>query len=77
MDGARDSHMNEVNQKEIKIPYNITYVWNIMYISNRPFHRKEICKLGEETCGCQGEGVGWTGNLGLRDANFAFGMNKQ
>ena len=48
-----------------------------MYISNRPFHRKEICKLGEETCGCQGEGVGWTGNLGLRDANFAFGMNKQ
>ena len=25
----------------------------------------------------KGKGVGWTGNLGLIDANFAFGMNKQ
>ena len=29
-------------------------------------------KLGEPTCGCQGggEGVGWTGNLGLIDVNY-------
>ena len=25
----------------------------------------------------EGEGVGWNGNLGLRDANIAFGMDKQ
>ena len=24
----------------------------------------------------EGEGVGWTGNLGLVDANFAFGVDK-
>ena len=31
-------------------------------------------ELGEQTCGCQGggggEGMRWTGNLGLRDANY-------
>ena len=25
----------------------------------------------------EGEGVGWTGRLGLVDANFAFGVDKQ
>ena len=25
----------------------------------------------------EGEGVGWTGNLGLIDANYCFGVNKQ
>ena len=25
----------------------------------------------------EGEGVGWTGNLGLIDANYTFGMYKQ
>ena len=25
----------------------------------------------------EGEGVGWTGNLGLADANYCFGMDKQ
>ena len=35
-------------------------------------HRKETHELGEQTCGCQGggEGVGWTGSLGLIDANY-------
>ena len=29
-------------------------------------------KHGEQTCGCQGvgKGMGWTGNLGLVDANY-------
>ena len=25
----------------------------------------------------EGEGVGWTGSLGLIDANYAFGVGKQ
>ena len=36
------------------------------------FYRKETHRLGEQTCGCQREreGVGWTGSLGLIDANY-------
>ena len=35
-------------------------------------HRKETEGLGEQTCGSQGggEAVGWTGNLGIIDANY-------
>ena len=34
--------------------------------------RKQTHGLGEQTCGCQGggEGVGWTGSLGLVDSNY-------
>ena len=34
--------------------------------------KKQTHGHGEQTCGCQGgrEGVGWTGSLGLRDANY-------
>ena len=58
--------------KERQIPYDITYIiWNLICGTNEPFHRKENHGLGEQTCGCQGggEGVGWTGNLGLIDTN--------
>ena len=46
-------------------------MWNLKYGTNEPFHRKEN-RLGKQTCGCQGEGegVGWTGNWGLIDANY-------
>ena len=41
------------------------------FFFNEPFHRKETHGLGEQTWGCQGGGgVGWTGNLGLIDANY-------
>ena len=32
---------------------------------------------GEQTCGCWGGGMGWTGSLGLVDETFAFGVDKQ
>ena len=34
--------------------------------------QKQTHKHGEQTCGCQGvgKGMGWTGNLGLVDANY-------
>ena len=35
--------------------------------------QKQTQRHGEQTCSCQGErreGVGWSGNLGLVDANY-------
>ena len=43
--------LSEVSQKEIQIPYDITYIWNLIYDTNEPFHRKENHGLGEYTCG--------------------------
>ena len=54
--------------RERQIPYDITYIGNLIYGTNEPFHRKENHRLlvakGEE------ERVGWIGNLGLIDANY-------
>ena len=49
--------LSEMSQKD-KTPYDITYIWNLIYGTNEPFHRKENCGLGEQTCGCQGGGGG-------------------
>ena len=50
----------------------MTYIWNLIYGTNEPFHGKETHVFGEQTCRClgEGEGVGWTGCLGLIDANY-------
>ena len=70
MDGTKDSHTKcSKSERERKILYDITYSWNLVYGPNKTFHRKETHGLGEQTCGCQGGG-GWTGNLGLIDANY-------
>ena len=67
MDGTRGSH-TKWSKSERQIPYDITYIWNLTYGSNETFHRIENHGHGEQTCGC--EWVGWTGNLGLIDANY-------
>ena len=46
------------SERERQIPYDITYIWNLIYGPNEPFHRKENHGLGEQTCGCQGGGGG-------------------
>ena len=46
------------SDRERQIPYDITYVWNLIYSTNEPFHRKETHGLGEQTCGCQDGGRG-------------------
>ena len=48
------------------MPYDITYIWNLIYCTDEPFYKKETYGLGEQTCGCQ-EGVGWIGSLRLID----------
>ena len=58
MDGTINSHPElSKSERERQIPYDINYIWNLIYGTNRPFHKKETHGLGEQTCGCQrGEG---------------------
>ena len=71
MDGTRDFHTN-TSESGRQIPYDITYIWNLVYGRNEPIYRSEtdshtwrlVVAKGE------GEGVGWTGSLGVEDANY-------
>ena len=48
MDGTRESHTElSKSKRERQIPYDITYVWNLIYDTNEPFRRKEIHRFGE------------------------------
>ena len=54
MDETRDSYTKwSKPERERQIPYDITYIWNLIYSTNEPFHRKEAHGLGEQTCDCQ------------------------
>ena len=58
-------------EKERQIPYDITYTWNLIYGTNEPPYRKKKNLMGMENrlvvAKGEGEGVGWTGSLGLVD----------
>ena len=69
---------------ERQILYDLTYMWNLKHGTNEPTYKTETktktkknrnrltdCWLRSD-CGCQGAGggEGWTGNLGLADANY-------
>ena len=48
MDGTRDSHTKwSKSERERQIPYDITYIWNIIYGTKETFHRKENHGLGK------------------------------
>ena len=53
------------SERERQIPYDITYIWNLIYGTNEPFHRKETHGLGEQTCVCQGGGNGMDWEFGV------------
>ena len=57
MDETRNSYQVK-SESQRQIPYDITYIWNLKYGINEPFHRKETHGLGEQTCGCPGGGRG-------------------
>ena len=44
-DGTRDSHTE--SEIERRIPHDITSIWNLIYGTNEPFHKKENHGLGE------------------------------
>ena len=54
---------------ERQIPYDITYIWNLIYGTNEPFHRKETHGLREQIRGCQ-RGVGRS------RMHWEFGVNR-
>ena len=60
------------SERERQMPYEITYIWNLIYGTHEPFHRKENHGLGKQTCACQGGGGGsgmdW--ESGLIGANY-------
>ena len=59
MDGTRDSHpKRSKSEGERQIPYDMTYIWNLIYGINESFYRKETHGLGDQTCGCQMGGGG-------------------
>jgi len=71
------------SERETQTPCDITYIWNLIYGTNEPFHKTETHGFGKQTCGCQGggremdwelwlagEGVGWIWSLGLIDVNY-------
>ena len=60
------------SERERQIPYDISYIWNLIDGTNEHFHRKETRDLENRLVVAEGEGVGWTGNLGLIDANYCF-----
>ena len=75
MDGPRDYHTKwSKPDRERQIPYDMTYMWNLIYGINEPiYEEKRTHRHREKTCGCQGgggEGEGWSGSLGLADANY-------
>ena len=63
MDRTRDSHTEwSKSEREREIPCDITYIWNIIYGTNKSMYRKKWTHgHGEQTCGCQvGQGE-WDG----------------
>ena len=61
--------LNEVSERERQIPYDVTYIWILIYGTNEPFQRKENHGHGEQTCACQGGG----GGSGM---DWEFGINR-
>ena len=48
------------------MPYDITYIWNLIYGTNEPTTEKKLMDMENRLVVAKGErdGVGWTGNLG-------------
>ena len=75
MDATRGYHTK--SERERKIPYDITYMWNLKYDTNEPIYKTERASQTWRTDlwllkGREGEGQ--TGSLGLVGANHR--MNK-
>ena len=63
MDGTRDSHSERnKSERERQIPYDIVYIWNLIYDTNEPFYRKKkIMGLENRFVVANGEGEEWDG----------------
>ena len=46
----------------------IVHIWNLIYSTDELSIEKKLMDFENRLVGAEGEGVGWTGNLGLIDA---------
>ena len=59
MDGLRNYYTKwSKSERERQIPYDITYMWNLIYGTNEPFHSLEIMDLENRLAVAKGE---WDG----------------
>ena len=67
------------SERERQILHDITYIWNLIHGTNEPICRKEknLMSLENRLVVSMGEGVGWTESLGLVDADYCIGVDKQ
>ena len=56
--------LSEVSQKEIEKYHMISHIWNLIYGTNKPFHRKETMDLENRLVVPGGRGKEWDG-LGI------------
>ena len=49
------------SERKRQIPYNITYMWNLKYGTNKPSYKTETNRHRDQTRGCQGGdgGMDW------------------
>ena len=59
-----------VTWMDLEIPYNITSMRNPKYGRNEPVYKTETDSQRTDFWLLKGEGMGWTGSLGLVDANY-------
>ena len=53
------------SERERQIPYDVSYIWTLIYGTNEPFHRKENPGHGKKTSGCQAGGSGMDWEFGV------------
>ena len=64
---TRDSHPERnQSEREKQIPYDITYIWNLIYGTKKLSTEKKIMDLQDRLVVAEGdgEGLGGTGSLG-------------
>ena len=64
--------LNEVCQKEKDKYHMMSHIWNLIYGAMNLSTEKKLMGLENKLVVAkgEGEGAGWTGNLGLIDANY-------
>ena len=40
--------LGEMSERERQISYDLTYIWNMIYDTDEPFHQKETHGLGDQ-----------------------------
>ena len=58
--------LSEISQTENKMPYNTPYIWNLKNNANKLIYK---AATDTENRPVVVKGEGWTGSLGLADAN--------